>query len=376
MSTSISFSILIKEAFDKWRKKWTKIKQHEMSLDNNNDVGHDRQHSGQADSLARSMHPACRHTWVTSSRIQFSRTRTGTSKGTRCGDGVTGVMGNAKKEVVVRRAAVPQQQVARFGAHLDPLAAVVGEPLHTGVRKAVPLVGPCWDLLLPCHLLVELRRERMRALADDQSAIIRSVRKQVHQALQAAEARLERVLVLVRPRLVGRQVLAVGETKVDGIKRDDQVFGAQELFKRSYHAGLRADLPRPVLVRHGVVEAHALLRDGGQLVLVHGGQVVAVVAELEALEPSVHLVGVLQRPFLGHRSFDNAVAIAKQVTVPSIEMSVGLGCRSGDRARLGDVVLENSRRNGCLNREHPEMWTSSLLAMGWLGCQRSFDRKL
>jgi hypothetical protein len=57
-------------------------------------------------------------------------------------------------------------------------------------------------------------------------------------------------------------------------------------------------------------------------------------------------------------------------------MSVGLGCRSGDRARLGDVVLENSRRNGCLNREHPEMWTSSLLAMGSLGCSISFDRKL
>lgn len=42
----------------------------------------------------------------------------------------------------------------------------------------------------------------MSALADDETTVIRSVGQKVDQALQAAEARLEGILILVRPRNV------------------------------------------------------------------------------------------------------------------------------------------------------------------------------
>ena len=72
---------------------------------------------------------------------------------------------------------------------------MVGEPLPAGLGVAVPFVGPGWDLLLVLHLFVELLRQLGATLADDQASVFRAVGKEVDEALQAAEAGLERILV-------------------------------------------------------------------------------------------------------------------------------------------------------------------------------------
>jgi hypothetical protein len=65
----------------------------------------------------------------------------------------------------VRRARVPQQQVAGLGVDLDPLAAAVGQPLHALVGEAVPLLGPGPDLVgLVAEGAVEFFREEVCAL--------------------------------------------------------------------------------------------------------------------------------------------------------------------------------------------------------------------
>lgn len=69
------------------------------------------------------------------------------------------------RQVVVRRPRVPEEQVAGLGVDLDPLAALVGEPLHALVGEAVPLLGPGPDLVgLVLELGVELLGQQVRAL--------------------------------------------------------------------------------------------------------------------------------------------------------------------------------------------------------------------
>lgn len=179
------------------------------------------------------------------------------------------------------------QQVARLGAGLDPFAAVVGEPLHAVLGEAVPLLGPGGDALLVLHVAVEVLTQAVGALAHDEAAVLGAVGPEVDEPLQAAEAGLLGVLVLVRPRLVGRQMGPVREAVVDGVERHQQVLGPVRLLERRDHAGLRPHCPHEVLVRCRVVQEHALLVDDGQLVGVHRGRVVAVVAEATALHPRV-----------------------------------------------------------------------------------------
>jgi hypothetical protein len=110
---------------------------------------------------------------------------------------------------------------------------VVCEPLHSVLGVAVPLGRPGRDTLFIGHVAVEIFREEVCTAADDETAIFGAVGKQVDETLEAAEARLGRVLVLVGPRLVrgevgaaanvsraldgeGRYVL--GEAKVDCVK--------------------------------------------------------------------------------------------------------------------------------------------------------------
>jgi hypothetical protein len=111
----------------------------------------------------------------------------------------------------VGSAAVPDDEVAGLHAHLLPLAASVRKPLQTGIGEAVPLLGPGPDLRLVDELLVELFGEEMCALADDESTVLGTIGQEVHQTLKTAEAGLERVLVLMRPGLVGLEVFAVRE---------------------------------------------------------------------------------------------------------------------------------------------------------------------
>lgn len=75
-----------------------------------------------------------------------------------------------------------------------PFAAVVLEPLHTRVREAVPFLCPCGDTLLIFHVDMELLREQMAALTDDQATIIRPIWMEVDETLETAEPWLLRIL--------------------------------------------------------------------------------------------------------------------------------------------------------------------------------------
>lgn len=72
----------------------------------------------------------------------------------------------------------------------------------------------------------------------------------------------------------------LGELEVDSVKGHDQVLVVVDLLKSANNTRLTANTPDKVLVRESVVQAHALLVDQGQLVLVHGGKVVAVESKL------------------------------------------------------------------------------------------------
>lgn len=183
-------------------------------------------------------------------------------------------------DVVVRRARVPDDEIARIRLDLDPFAAVVAQPLHALIGEAVPLLGPRGDAVLgAADVVVELLAQEVRALGHDEPAVVGPVGQQVDEALEAAEARAVRILVLVRPRLVGLEVRAVGEADVDGVERHEQVLGVVDALERPDDAGLGPDGPHKVLVRRAVVEEHALFRDDGELLGADGQGVVAVVAK-------------------------------------------------------------------------------------------------
>lgn len=89
----------------------------------------------------------------------------------------------------------------------------------------------------------------MSALANDQSTVLRAVGQKVDKALQAAEARLFRILVLVGPGLVGLEIFAVGEGDVDGVEADDEVLSVVDLLESTNDTRLLANIPSPRLVR-------------------------------------------------------------------------------------------------------------------------------
>lgn len=73
----------------------------------------------------------------------------------------------------------------------------------------------------------------------------------------------------MRPWLIGRQVSAIGKSESHGIKRDDQVLVVVHFLERLQHFRLCSDIPNELLVRYGVVQAHAFLRDLRELVSVY-----------------------------------------------------------------------------------------------------------
>ena len=89
----------------------------------------------------------------------------------------------------------------------------------------------------------------MSALADDQSAVLGTIGQKVDKALEAAEARLLGVLILVGPGLVGLEIFAVGEGEIDGVKADDEILGGVDLLESADDTRLLANIPSPRLVR-------------------------------------------------------------------------------------------------------------------------------
>ena len=114
-----------------------------------------------------------------------------------------------------------EQQIAWFSLNLDPLQTMVLEPLHALICVSVPLPRPRRNPFLPAaQLIMKLLAEEMGTLADDEAAVIWSVRKKVNQALEATESRNLGVLVLVRPRAIGRKIFTVDKAVVHSVERD------------------------------------------------------------------------------------------------------------------------------------------------------------
>lgn len=61
-------------------------------------------------------------------------------------------------------------------------------------------------------------REKVRAFADYEAAIVGAVREKVDETLEAAEAWLLRILILMWPGLVLGEIGAVWEAEIDSIK--------------------------------------------------------------------------------------------------------------------------------------------------------------
>jgi hypothetical protein len=106
----------------------------------------------------------------------------------------------------VRGARVPDEKVTGLSTDFLPLAAVVLEPLHSSLGVSVPFGCPGGNALFVCHITVELFGEEMGTRANNQTTIIGTIGEKIDQALKATEAWLGRVLILVRPWLVGREI--------------------------------------------------------------------------------------------------------------------------------------------------------------------------
>src|SRR5271154_5847323 len=83
---------------------------------------------------------------------------------------------------------VPDDEIAGFSADFDPFTAFVRQPFHALLGESKPFVCPRGDLFFVGGFLVELVAETIGAFADDQTAIIGSVRKKIDEA-----AKLERL---------------------------------------------------------------------------------------------------------------------------------------------------------------------------------------
>lgn len=118
----------------------------------------------------------------------------------------------------------------------------------------------------------------MRATTDDETAVIRTVWEEIDQPLQTSKSALGGILVLMRPWLVGRQILASSEAEVDSVEGDDQIFGVEDGFEDGQNTRFSADLPGEIFMGYGVVEAHSLVVDFREMLVLPCAAVVAVVA--------------------------------------------------------------------------------------------------
>jgi len=108
----------------------------------------------------------------------------------------------------MRRPRVPDDEIPRPSFDLDPFEPLVVEPFVASLGKSVPLVGPLPNPGLFGEFPVKFFAEKVTTLGYDEPAVVRAVRKQVDEALQAPEAGTIGVLVLMRPLCVGREIFA------------------------------------------------------------------------------------------------------------------------------------------------------------------------
>jgi hypothetical protein len=88
------------------------------------------------------------------------------------------------REVIMGDTRVPDDEIAGFSADFDPFTAFIRQPFHALLGESKPFVRPGGDLFFVGKFLVELVAETIRASADDQTAIIWSVREEVDEAAE------------------------------------------------------------------------------------------------------------------------------------------------------------------------------------------------
>ena len=88
-------------------------------------------------------------------------------------------------------------------------------------------------------------------LANDETAVVIPIGEEVDETLQAAEAGLLGVLVLMRPGGVAFEVVP-GKRQIHPVKGNDQVLRVVHLCKSVNHAGFLADTPGEGLVRNAI----------------------------------------------------------------------------------------------------------------------------
>lgn len=74
---------------------------------------------------------------------------------------------------------------------------------------------------------------------------------------------------LAHPGIASLNQYLLWEPEVDGIERNDEVLVVIDLFECLHHSRLATDGPCKVLMCHSILQAHALLVDPRQLVLVY-----------------------------------------------------------------------------------------------------------
>lgn len=99
--------------------------------------------------------------------------------------------------------------------------------------------------------------------ADDEAAVVVPIGEEVDETLQAAEARLLGVLVLVRPGCVAFEVVP-RKRQVHPVKGNNQVLRVVHLCKSVNHTGLLTDTPGEGLVRNAISVAGTWLSGGGR----------------------------------------------------------------------------------------------------------------
>src|SRR5688572_8097859 len=123
---------------------------------------------------------------------------------------------------------------------------------------------------------MELLAKKMRTLANNETAIVVTIREQVHKSLEATETGLFRILILVWPRVVRLEVLTVGESHIRSVEGDDEVLCIVRFLESVNNSWFLTHRPSEGFVRDTIAEAHALLVDDGHLRLFNGGWVIAL----------------------------------------------------------------------------------------------------
>lgn len=227
-----------------------------------------------------------------------------------------------RRNVIMGRPTIPNDQIAGLSAHLHPFEPVVLEPIHAILGEPKPFRRPGRDSRVVGHFAVKLLGYLVAPFADDESAIVGAGGVQVDEPLEAcvgwlakrlmkinsakshtAKSGLGRVLVLMRPWFaiftlasqpqlaqariedsLLRKVLAairmsmlvspshrgqgqagpsLAELNIDHIEGDDQILVIIHPLKSIDNTQLAADVPDPLFVGNPIRKDHAFFIEDG-----------------------------------------------------------------------------------------------------------------